>query len=120
MSIYYNQQKDMLCIKELYSDICDATNDTNLFFAKLRPILQQYFPKKETEITLINFMCVQKYMFPGEFLNSKNDNTKIINFIVQLGLNTDDATKLFDNMLEIANNSLIPSVIIDTDPTTDE
>lgn len=119
MSAYYNQRKDMICIRELYSDTCEIDNEANIFFTNLRLFLKSLTTDTELEAKFIKYMCEHKLIFPNQFLHTTlSVNDIIINDVVNLGFEKDVANKLVTELANIANQSIVPKKFIDSDPRT--
>lgn len=117
MTAYYNKTKDMICIRELYSESCDADNDVNLFFTSIRTILQDL--SNNNEIELITFMCDRQIIFPVEFLHEYESNRdNLISDIVNLEFDKTIVENLVLQLVDVANKIMKPQKLIDSDPRT--
>jgi hypothetical protein len=119
MTAYYNKEKDMICIRELYSDSCDINDDANSFFMSIRKILRDLTNDTSNELKLVTFMCDHKIIFPSEFLyvkDSQYDN--LLNNIVNLGYTKDVAITLISKLTDLASEPVEQLKLIDSDPRT--
>lgn len=121
MTAYYDQSKDMICVRELYADTCDVNDTANSFFMSLRTILKTLMQNAgaEEEKKLVTFMCNTKIIFPMDFLHvaeSRRDN--LIDDITNLGFDKGIVEKLVIELMMVAHQPIQTQTFIDSDPRT--
>lgn len=121
MSAYYDKTKNMICIRELYSDFCEVDNDVNLFFTSIRSLLRSTSGSVDIEAKLIDFMCDSSIIYPGEFISTEQTNRKtLVSDITNLGINKQQVEQFVSEVVKIANQQNKPTIFLDSDPRTNK
>lgn len=106
MTAYYDQSKNMICIRELYSDVCEINDDLNVFFTSIRNLLTDLSDKNlDLELKIIKYMCDTNIIYPNEFTEAnKNQNENLIKKLTELGCDRNKTEQFIANVLKITNN----------------
>jgi hypothetical protein len=128
MRAYYDSSKNMICVSELYSDICEINSPANDFLTKIRPLLKTLVSNnEELELKIIEYMCMFNIIFPIEFKRIfETQHDTVVLEISNFGIDLDISKTFINETYNVAKSQILEyqsknkNRLVDSDPRTNK